>query len=110
MPPRVTFGCRDDFQFCLLYGLSLISFPTDVVRVEEDPGGLSACTGTRDVGKEVENVKQIWEAAADVRPSPLPFRACAALSLLAVCLASAPAVAQKLPDVVVTGHRSRRRQ
>ncbi|WP_233602262.1 outer membrane exchange protein TraA family protein [Corallococcus sp. CA047B] len=38
-----------------------------------------------------------------MRPSPLPFRACAALSLLAVCLASAPAVAQKLPDVVVTG-------
>ncbi|RKH05666.1 hypothetical protein D7V97_23605 [Corallococcus sp. CA053C] len=48
-------------------------------------------------------MKQIWEAAAAVRPSPLPFRACAALSLLAVCLASAPAVAQKLPDVVVTG-------
>nr|WP_306466053.1 outer membrane exchange protein TraA [Corallococcus exiguus] len=38
-----------------------------------------------------------------MRTAPLPLRAYAALSLLAVCLASAPAVAQKLPAVVVTG-------
>lgn len=38
-----------------------------------------------------------------MRPSPHSVRAHAALLLLAVFLASAPAVAQKLPDVVVTG-------
>ncbi|RJS15790.1 hypothetical protein DRW03_32420 [Corallococcus sp. H22C18031201] len=38
-----------------------------------------------------------------VRPSPHPFRAHAALPLLLACLSAFPAMAQKLPDVIVTG-------